>query len=249
MFSAAATGNYTLDFSGDIDDMKISVGTRTLTLLQDLTINNTLTINSVASIVGVGLKFLVSGDVTSNDTSYSASAIVSLVGSADQSLLGTGILVNLDIAKLSGNVLMSSFNKNFSTVTVSAGQWDVLGNTVTATFTAGGGEITGAGTLNGNVTVGSGGTLGGTVIVNGAVVANSGGTVNAGSSPGQTTINGNLTLNASSTLFVDINGDFPQHDQLLVTGGITINGATLDGATGGVPTAPLQSSTTTAPMG
>ena len=86
MFSAAATGNYTLDFSGDIDDMKISVGTRTLTLLQDLTINNTLTIDSVEFLVGVGRKFLVSGDVITNETNYSATATVSLVGSSDQTL-------------------------------------------------------------------------------------------------------------------------------------------------------------------
>jgi hypothetical protein len=161
------------------------------------------------------------------------------VGASDQTISGTGVLHNLDISKTGGDVLMSNFNLNFKQVSVSAGQWDVLGNTVVASsgFTAQGGKITGFGTLNGNVAVNDGGTLGGAVVVNGHVTVNSGGMLAAGDSPGQITINGNLNMGADSILDVDINGNTPgtEHDQWMVNGTVAINGAMLTGTVGTLP--------------
>ena len=238
-FGNGVFASYTVNFTGTIDDVEINISNNTLTLQSDLVINNTLTITTVGSISGAG-TIKVSGDVTSNDLSYGGNAFVSLVSGINQNLTGTGVLNNLDISKTGGDVLMGGFNKNFTLVTVSAGQWDVLNNTVAASggFTAQGGLITGAGTLNGNVTVNNAGTLGGTVFINGNVIANTGGTINPGASPGCMTINGNLTLNSGSTFFVEIDGDTPctEHDQTIVNGTVSINGATLGGITSTVPT-------------
>ena len=178
-------GHYYADFGGSVDDLEINTGNYVIYLKADLAVTNDLTLTSVGGIVGSGgtYQLQVSGDVTSNDTSFANSdASVSLVGSANQTLTGTGVLHLLDISKLGGDVLMSTFNTTFTKVTVSAGQWDVLGNTVAAAggIIAQGGKITGAGTLDDNVTVNDGGALGGTVVINGNVTANSGGTVNAG---------------------------------------------------------------------
>ncbi len=54
-------------------------------------------------------------------------------------------------------------------------------------------------------------------------------TLSAGTSPGQVTINGNLLLNAGDTLIIEANGVNPltQYDNLVVTGNVTITGATL----------------------
>ena len=178
-------GHYYADFGGSVDDLEINTGNYVIYLKADLAVTNDLTLTSVGGIVGSGgtYQLQVSGDVISNDTSFANSdASVSLVGSANQTLTGTGVLHLLDISKLGGDVLMSTFNTTFTKVTVSAGQWDVLGNTVAAAggIIAQGGKITGAGTLDDNVTVNDGGALGGTVVINGNVTANSGGTVNAG---------------------------------------------------------------------
>ncbi len=224
--------NYTLDFAGTINDLEVNVGASGIVLAQDTNVTNTFTITTTDFILGAG-DFKVSGDVTSVDPGYGGTAFVSLVGATDQSLLGTGEIHNLNISKSSGDVLMSTFNLNYNQVTVSTGEWDVLGNTVAATsgFTAQVGKITGAGTLNGNVTVNSGGTLGGTVTVNGTVTTNSGGTVALGNSPGIVNT-GSVSFTSGSTFDVEIGGTTPGngagfHDQLNVTGTVALGGATL----------------------
>jgi len=246
LITVPTNSNYTANFSGTVEDVELlaasgAFGTLTLALTQTLNVTDDLTIGSLNTVNGPG-QLGVGGDTTVS-SGVGGTGFVSLRGSGNQSFAGAGSLARLDIAKPGGDVLFGTFNRNFTQVTVSAGQWDVLGNAVTATggFTAQGGRITGTGTLTGAVTVNSGGTLGGSVVVSGNVTANSGGTIAAGDSPGQVTINGNLTLNSGSTLAVDINGNTPgtQHDQLIVNGAVTINGATLSGTTGAAPTAPI----------
>jgi hypothetical protein len=90
------------------------------------------------------------------------------------------------------------------------------------------------------ITVNSGGTLGGLGTINGLITANSGGTVAPGTSPGILNT-GNLVFNSGSILSMEVNGTVPgtQHDQLNVTGTVSLGNATLS-AFGTIPSSPTQ---------
>ncbi|MBI5757591.1 MAG: autotransporter-associated beta strand repeat-containing protein, partial [Planctomycetales bacterium] len=101
------------------------------------------------------------------------------------------------------------------TTTINAGRLNVNGSTVAASA----------------VSVNSTGTLGGTGTVNGTVSIASGGSVAPGTSPGILN-SGNVTFVSGSTFAVEIGGTTPgnaatNHDQLNVTGTVTLGGATL----------------------
>ncbi|MFT7581756.1 MAG: fibronectin-binding autotransporter adhesin, partial [Myxococcota bacterium] len=208
------------DFAGVVDDVLIDAGGTQINLTSDVSVANTLTLQALGVISGSG-HFRVGGDVTSNDVSFIGD-FIGLTGAGDQQLLGTGVLHNLDIAKSGGDVLLGAFT-TFSAVTVTAGQWDVLGETVTATFSATGGTFTGNGTLVGNVTINAGGGL-----APGAPV----GTLN---------VDGNLVMAPGATLDVDINGATAgtEHDQVVVTGTVNIDDAALTGTATAQPGSPV----------
>ncbi|MBI1299676.1 hypothetical protein GC175_32525 [bacterium] len=239
---------YRSNFAGTVTNLVIDITigfncTGLLSMTQDLTVLGDLTLQNAPSIQSN--RILVGGDVVSNDADgYTNTTVVTLNGNTDQSVSGTGRLMAVEFAKSSGDVIFDTgFNRTFTTLLVSTGQWDVLGNSVTASsgFTARAGKITGAGTLTGTMTITSSGTLGGAMTVNGNVTANNTGILAAGNSPGQITINGNLALNSGSILDVDINGSTPgtQHDQWVVNGTVTINAAILTGTVGGPLTTPI----------
>ncbi|MCB0216531.1 MAG: hypothetical protein KDH92_07855, partial [Chloroflexi bacterium] len=75
-------------------------------LQQDLAVDNDLTITQIRNINPSGgtWQLRVAGDVTSNDTSVFNNAFVSLVGTADQVVSGTGMLKLLDVSKAGGDV-------------------------------------------------------------------------------------------------------------------------------------------------
>ena len=58
---------------------------------------------------------------------------------------------------------------------------------------------------------------------------------------GQITVNGSFLLNADASLAIDIAGNTPgtEHDQVIVNGTVTINGAVLTGSTTTAPTATI----------
>jgi hypothetical protein len=205
---------YTLNFAGTVDDVVLNPGDNgDLTFSQNLNINNMLSLTHVRNLNGPG-SIRVRGAVSSDDASVFGAAFVSLVGGVDQSLTGTGRLANLDISKTGGDLLMASFDKNFSQVTVSSGSWNVLGNTVVASsgFIAKGGAITGVGTLTGNVTAQNNGVI----------------------APGITTAGilntGNLVLNSETVFRARVNGTTGagvDYDQVNVTGSVNLGGARL----------------------
>ncbi|MEM7245621.1 MAG: choice-of-anchor Q domain-containing protein [Acidobacteriota bacterium] len=210
------------DFAGTIGSLEV-VGFTSITLTQDLSVAGAVTFTDVFFFNGPG-AVLVGGDVTATDADgWSGGGLTRLVGDGDQTISGAGRLTQVDINKPSGDVVFDGFTGDFSTLFVST-TWDVLGNTVTAgSFRPDGGTLTGTGTLDGNVNVGVGGTL------------------DAGSSPGTLNIDGNLAFQAGATLHVDVEGDAPgtEHDQLVVTGTVSLAGATLSAAILGETTGPI----------
>ncbi|WP_041780004.1 hypothetical protein [Allocoleopsis franciscana] len=104
------TGNQTVDSTAALYNLEVAAATGSLTLVKDLVVNNDLTITDVSQIVGNGGTFniKVSGDVITNDANFSnTNSAIQLVGSTDQSISGTGVLVNLDVAKTGGDVLLT----------------------------------------------------------------------------------------------------------------------------------------------
>jgi predicted Rdx family selenoprotein len=104
--------NFTSNFTGSIDDLELNFASsfdKGLFLQKDLVVNNDLTITQVGLINGSGGTFniKVKGDVITNDASFVNNfSAIQLVGSTDQSISGTGVLWNLDVAKTGGDVLL-----------------------------------------------------------------------------------------------------------------------------------------------
>ena len=111
-----------------------------------------------------------------------------------------------------GTLVLSTANTYTGNTTISAGTLLVNGSLA----------------FNSEVTVDNTGTLGGTGKVNGPITVNSGGTVSPGTSPGILTT-GNVSFASGSSFVVEVNGATPgdDHDQLKVSGSVTLNGATL----------------------
>ena len=119
-----------------------------------------------------------------------------------------------------GSLLMAANNSYTGTTTVNAGEVILEDADISeSAVTLEGGALVGVGTC-------------------GAVTAN-GGTISPGSSPGKISVVGNLSLGAGSTLEVEIDGRTlgTEYDQLDVSGGVDIGGATLDLAFGFTPEA------------
>ena len=106
-------------------------------------------------------------------------------------------------------------------------------NTYTGTTTVNAGTLFIAGTHNSTVTVGNGGTLIHPGSLTGNVTVQNGAFDAAQATPSLRSITGNYSLNSGGTLQVLINGSSAgtQHDQILVTGSVTLGGA-LDVITG-----------------
>jgi len=105
-------------------------------------------------------------------------------------------------------------------------------DTYTGTTSIGAGRLNLNGSIMSNTTVNATGTLGGTGTINSAnSVTVTGGTVAPGTSPGILN-SGNVSFDSSSTLAVEIGGTTPgstatSHDQLNVTGTVSLGDATL----------------------
>lgn len=138
--------------------------------------------------------------------------------------------------------LVPGFQGDFSSVVVntdSASSSGALSNVQDGiNLVSTGGTVTAlAGTYNGNVIVNKAATLKGDFTINGTFsTSNTGAVVSPGNSPG--IINsGNLSLNSGATLNMEINGITPGtfHDQLNVTGTVSLGSATLNVTTGYAP--------------
>ena len=110
----------------------------------------------------------------------------------------------------------STFNKvdssNWTVTGTGAQDWNVLGGTFSVN-----------GVINGLVTVNAGGTLGGTGTIDDVVV--NGGVLAPGNSIGTLNVANSLTFSAASSYMVEISGT--SSDLTLVTGAVTLGGATV----------------------
>ncbi|MGB0861274.1 MAG: LamG-like jellyroll fold domain-containing protein, partial [Saprospiraceae bacterium] len=200
--------NYTLNFTGTIDDVEFtSTYGKSMSLGENLTVNDSLIITGLY-ISGDTIK--VHGDVISN-SSTNSSSLIKLVGATDQTIAGTGSIRNFFLNKPSGNLLFgASYGKSFATFRVDGYEWDVNGETITASnfYIADNATIKGTGTLTGNL------------------VVENGGIVNPGSSPGCLVVTGNLNLQGGSKYIAEFGGTTAcsDYDQLQVGGTATISG-------------------------
>jgi hypothetical protein len=123
--------SYVFSYSGAIDKLNLNAGccNAPVTLSRDLDVTTAFTVSQVQVINGARIN--VSGDVVSNDSDTSGTTVVRLVGSGDQSLKGSGILNNLNIAKPSGNVLIPTNFTLGAGGTLSGGSRPITGGLLT----------------------------------------------------------------------------------------------------------------------
>ena len=223
-----AMGNMTFIYTGVIADLEL-LGNGSITPVQHVIVNNTLTLTSVSTIGNCSNGyFKVKGDLTVNDVNgwgaggCGSFAYIVLNGTGNQQISGTGLLTLWEFAKPTGDaVFNAAFNKTFNTVLITAGTWNTFTDAFTSTngFTATGGKIGGSGTLNGSVT------------------CNTNGGIAPGASPGCLTVNGNVAFNGGSSYTVNIDGNTTpctDFDNLTVNGNINY-GATLSAVFGYAP--------------
>ncbi|MEQ8587316.1 MAG: DUF4347 domain-containing protein [Thalassobaculaceae bacterium] len=206
--------------------------------------------------LGAGTLTLASGSSTTFSGAISGTGGLTKTGASTLTLSGTNTYtgtttISAGTLRLAGGAALA----DNGTVSVAAGATlDLNGTTETIGSLAGAGTVTlGAGSItqsnssastfsgtlsgSGTYTVASGSTLTGTGTYSMAVTIQSGGTIAPGNSPG-TVSTGNLTLSSGSTASMELNGTVAGtgHDQIAVTGTVTVSGAMLNVALGYTPT-------------
>lgn len=229
------------------DDLVINTGGQTATVNQAGNDANTLFVGSGSAsftdtddLSLTGIMSLDQLSVTATDIDFSATATVTLNGPGSNTFMGnltanagsqlnqnlgdlsmTGTTLNFNnlqyngaastTTNLSGTLITAGSALTFFDLNVTSGDYDTNGNT---TF------------VNGTATFGGTANLIGTGTISGEVAILSGGELAPGNSPGCLST-GSLTLASGSTASFEVLGPTActQHDQIQVTGTVTINGA------------------------
>ena len=157
-------------------------------------------------------------------------------GSATAATLSVNLAGNDTFSGVLGGA--GTNENNFGLTKTGNGTFTLSGpNSYTGTTVVNAGTLLINGSVTSNVTVANGTTVGGTGTINSGntLIVQSGGTVAPGTSPGILN-SGNVTLQSGSTLSVELNGTTPGpdpngHDQLNVTGTVTIGASAVLNAT------------------
>jgi fibronectin-binding autotransporter adhesin len=178
-----------------------------------------------------GVTFVLSGERSAltvwddNTLTLGPTTTVRKTGAAEARLNGETItapfgtptaIVNRGLIHVQQGTLQITGLAGFTFTNRGAVQVDT-GATVTG-FVSDGGTVTGGGTIAGSLNFTGSGNL-----------------LRPGASPGTLTVTGNLSLNSGTTLHAELNGNTPStgHDQLAVTGTISLGNAELDLTLGG----------------
>ncbi|MDQ7996272.1 MAG: autotransporter-associated beta strand repeat-containing protein [Luteibacter sp.] len=216
--NATLAGATPVNITGTVNVQSLalsSAGRSVLTGTLTSTGNITLQSGTELAVGGGGTTGALTGNVVDNGTlSFNRSNNVSFTGD----LSGAGALVKNGAGKLLFDGDGSGFTGN---TTVSAGSL-IVGSAANSTAVLGGPNGAGAG-----VTVNGSGTLGGHGTIATNVDVLSGGTLSPGNSVGTLTVDGNLTLEQGSTLQAEFGG-LGSGDQVVVSGNLALNGATLN---------------------
>ncbi|TCR65670.1 autotransporter domain-containing protein [Bosea sp. BK604] len=155
------------------------------------------------------------------------------LAAGDSFRLGGTADASFDASSIGATAQYRNFD-NFQKVGSST--WTLTGiNNTALPWTVTAGTLLVNGSINAAVTIDAGATLGGSGSITGVVVAPVGGTLapgGAGSAPGSLTINGNLLMDTAAVLNFDLGqagvAGGALNDLLTVSGGITLNGTTLN---------------------
>jgi len=185
-----------------------NIDTGSITTTGTQTYNGAVALGANVVMTGSNLTFSGSIAMASNDLTLNVSGSGTTVNGA---INGSGALTKQG----NGTASLNGANTYTGATSVNAGRLLINGSLVAGSA----------------VTVAGGGTLGGTGTVNGTVAVLSGGTLAPGLSPG-ILATGDLTLNSGSVLTIELAGNGPAgdpngHDQVNVTGSVSLGNATL----------------------
>jgi hypothetical protein len=224
-------GDVTLNIADTVGNLKIAAGpgdTSTITLQQDVQVNNDLTLSSPTvqfkgkPQIAVQRKMISSSQVTGKGTIAFTGSDSSTISAPPNKSQGT-----LVISKSAGGAKVRPVTQlTADTISIASGDLQLSGQQVTASVSNGGGVISGNGTVQGNVS-----TLKKTP--NRTKVPR----ISPGNSPGLITIEGDLELDTTELDF-ELLGKTPgtEYDQIKVIGGVKIdNDVTLNLTADSIP--------------
>ena len=222
--SLTGLGTLQTDAAGTTTINAGAISGATLTFLDNVVLGNPVSLtHSGANSLAIAGGTLSLGSSTLTDTA----STLGTTGTIGATISGTGGLTKNG----PGTLTLTVDNSYQGTTSVTAGL--LLVNNPGA----------GSGTGTGPVDVSGTGTLGGTGNVGGSLTATGSGTVAPGSPISGTTVldTGAVSFTAGTTFQAQVNGNTPGtgHDQLNVTGSVTLNGATLS-LSGTIPSSPSQ---------
>jgi autotransporter-associated beta strand protein len=223
-----------------------TAGTAIIDNRDDIYVGDQTTLANATVTTRAGAEVYLDGDASGGAAAFitEAGGLVDFSGSdgpGDDGINTAGTFAGAGIYDIGANTIRLGGNNANATLTgtidgdgtiikVGTGRQVLAGdNTFAGGTFVNGGTLRVDGSILNAAIVNSGGTLEGNGVVDGLVTINSGGRLGAGASAGELTTNG-VVLKAGAIFEAEIGGTAAgsTYDQLAVSGGVTLGGATLD---------------------